>query len=352
MHNFFAGPGKLPASVLARIRTELTNFQGTGMSVMEISHRAPPILELIDRVEQRLRRLLHLPSESAVLMMQGGGSLQFCLVPMNLSSPGDMVDYVETGYWAEKATNACRGMGRDVKVVARDYHAIPANIEVRPEARYLHICTNNTVVGTQWHLTPSVNIPIVADMSSDFLSRPQDISAFDLVYAHAQKTIGTAGVTVVILSEQALAKIPNGIPEFFDYRAHVRAKSNYHTPPVFSIYVMDCMLDWLEHEVGGLEAMGRLNQEKAGLLYALLDASDLYRCPASITSRSQMNLVFDIEDTKLAQQFSDKARQHGFVGLDGHRSRGGFRASLYNAVTLDDVRALTSFMKDFERFQG
>lgn len=338
----------MPVSVLKRIQDEMMDWQGTGLSVMEWSHRSEPIVTLLERVQAKLRRLLKLPASSGVLLLQGGGSLQFHMVPMNLSLPQDPVDYVDTGYWTRKAIDACRAMQRDVCVVAQDYTAIPREVKVRSQSKYLHLCTNNTVVGTQWKSAPNVDIALVADMSSDLLSGPQDINAYDLVYAHAQKTIGTAGVTVVVLNERIRDSIVTDVPPFFDYRVHAAAGSNFHTPPVFSIYVLDCMLDWLETEIGGLERMGEINQRKAEMLYELIDGSQLYASPVERESRSLMNVVFDIPDPTLAMRFSEAAKTQGFLGLDGHRSRGGFRASLYNAVTVDEVNCLADFMRYFE----
>ncbi|MDO8776031.1 MAG: 3-phosphoserine/phosphohydroxythreonine transaminase [Burkholderiaceae bacterium] len=349
MRNFFAGPGKMPASVLKRIQDEMIDYAGTGMSVMEWSHRSDPILALLERVQNKLRRLLKLPDTSDVLLLQGGGSLQFHMVPMNLTKPSDPVDYIDTGYWTQKAIESCRSMGRDVQVVAKNHCAIPRDIRTRPHSKYLHLCTNNTVVGTQWFSPPTVDIPLVADMSSDFLSTPQNVNAYDLIYAHAQKTVGTAGVTIVVFNQRIRQSIVSDVVPFFDYRVHAATGSNYHTPPVFAIYVLDCMLDWLETEIGGLERMGEINRQKAEILYGVLDQSEIYIAPVKRDSRSMMNVVFDIEDENLSRCFSESAKQRGFLGLDGHRSRGGFRASLYNAVTVDDVSCLVDFMLDFEK---
>lgn len=339
----------MPVSVLERIRRELMDYEGSGLSVMEWSHRSPQIVDLLARVQAKLRRLLNLPASSDVLLLQGGGTLQFHMVPMNLSSPHDPVDYIDTGYWTRKAIDACRAMTRDVCIVAEDQMAIPRDLKVRSQSKYLHICTNNTVEGTQWMSPPSVDIPLVADMSSDILSGPQDINGYDLVYAHAQKTIGTAGVTIVVFNERIRDSIVTDVPPFFDYRVHAAAGSNFHTPPVFSIHVVDCMLDWLETEIGGLERMGEINRRKAEILYDLIDASTLFVSPVARDSRSLMNVVFDIQDADLSKRFSDAAKEQGFLGLDGHRSRGGFRASLYNAVTADDVMCLAEFMRAFEK---
>lgn len=339
----------MPISVLQRIQAEMLDYRGSGMSVMEWSHRSKPIEELLERVHVKLRRLLRLPSTSDVVLLQGGGSLQFHMVPMNFSLPNDPVDYVDTGYWTRKAIAACQSMGRDVHIAAKSHTSIPSVLNVRSDAKYLHICTNNTVVGTQWKLAPEVALPIVADMSSDILSGPQDINRYDLVYAHAQKTIGTAGVTIVVLNERMRQSVVQGVPPFFDYRAHVAAGSNFHTPPVFAIYVVDCMLDWLEVEVGGLDRMGEINTEKARLLYDFIDGSTLFTSSVEKSARSQMNVVFDIEDIGVAKRFSDESHAEGFVGLEGHRTRGGYRASLYNAVTPEEVGTLVDFMRFFEQ---
>ncbi|WP_167375037.1 3-phosphoserine/phosphohydroxythreonine transaminase [Prosthecochloris sp. GSB1] len=350
--NFYAGPGKLPESVLLRIRDELTDYRGTGFSVMEISHRAQPVLDLIERTEEKLRALMGLPADDAVLFLQGGGSLQFLMVPMNLSAASDPVDYVDTGYWAAKAVDAARSLDRDVHVAGRNHCAIPSRLDIRPDARYLHLCTNNTVAGTQWREFPLSPVPLVADMSSDILSRSIDHGRFALIYAHAQKTIGVAGVTVVILSRKTLETIRPGLPPFFDYRTHVEARSNYHTPPVFAIYVVECMLDWIAGEIGGLPALETLNNHKAALLYETLDASRLFHCPVPSGSRSKMNVVFETVDPKIEPFFRREASAAGLLGLEGHRSRGGFRASIYNPVTLSDVEQLNGFIADFEKRYG
>ncbi len=352
VHNFYAGPTKLPASVIERISNELSDYEGTGMSVMEISHRAGPVIDLLERTQEKVQRLMGLTEDDTVLFLQGGGSLQFSMVPMNLSDKGDAVDYIDTGYWASKAIDTACQLGRDVHVAAKDHEAIPLSLDVRPEARYLHLCTNNTVMGTQWHTIPDATVPLVADMSSDILSRTIDAGRFALIYAHAQKTIGAAGVTMVIVPRKTQAILQPVLPSFFDYRTHVTAASNYHTPPVFAIYVVDCMLDWLEQEIGGLKEMEMLNKRKAALLYELLDTSMLFHCPVPSRSRSMMNVVFDAVDQKTVPVFSEQARNAGLLGLEGHRSRGGFRASIYNAVTLEDVAALTGFIADFERRYG
>ena len=258
--NFYAGPAALPWPVLERIKHDLLNFQGTGMSIMEISHRAPEIEFILADAAERAGRLLCLPDDFDVLFLQGGGSLQFSMIPMNFSAPGERVDYVDTGYWAKKAIKEPELIGRDVAIIAssadENYSYVPtlSSIRPRPEARYLHIVTNNTVEGTQFHQLPPSAVPLIADMSSDLMSEPFDASSYDLVYAHAQKNIGIAGVTLVIVRKSMLDTIPDGLPAILDYRTHALHRSNYHTPPTFAIYVTRLMLGWLEEEIGGLAA--------------------------------------------------------------------------------------------------
>lgn len=346
--NFYAGPGKLPPAVLARLQRELTNYRGLGLSVMEINHRAPAVLDLIARTTLKIKHLLKLDEQDEVILLQGGGSLQFIMAAMNLSAAGDAVDYVDTGYWSGKAIQSALELGRDVHVVAKSHTAIPKQFQCRENAKYLHICTNNTVMGTQWHDIPEVSVPVVADASSDFLSRPFDYGRFGVCYAHAQKTIGAAGVTIVVLRKDMLERLQNVVPEFLSYSTHIQAKSNFHTPPVFAIHVVECMLDWLNDEVGGLEEMGRVNQAKSDLLYDFLDHSTGFNAPVLEEDRSQMNVVFELNAPSRQEAFLAAADRAGILGLAGHRARGGLRASLYNAVTLEDVRRLVGFLQDFE----
>ena len=353
--NFYAGPTGLPRSVMERIRVELDDFQGTGMSVMEISHRAPEVEFLLADTTERVRRLLGLGDESDVLLLQGGGSLQFAMVPMNFSAPGDPVDYVDTGYWAAKAIREPRTLGRDVAVVAssadRDHVYVPpdGSIRPRPDARYLHLVTNNTVEGTQFHRAPAVGVPVIADMSSDLMSDTFDPAAYDVVYAHAQKNIGVAGVTVVVARRRMLDDIVGELPAVLDYRVHRRHGSNFHTPPTFAIYVTWLMLGWLADEIGGLASMGGINRRKAQILYDYLDGVPFYRTTVDPASRSLMNVVFDLPTPQLLAEFLAEAQQAGIAGLAGHRSVGGCRASLFNAVTVESVERLVDFLHTFER---
>lgn len=352
IHNFYAGPGKIPKQVLERIEAELIDYQGLGLSIMEISHRAQPVLDLLERTSEKIHRMLELDDDHVVLFLQGGGTMQFHMVPINLSTNHDPIDYVNTGYWSEKAIDTAKALGRDVHIAGCSHTSIPKELQIRSHAKYLHLCSNNTVAGTQWKEFPATNVPVIADMSSDLLSQKIDANKFGIIYAHAQKTIGAAGATVVIVSKSLLEKHQYDIPEFFSYRTHIAAGSNYHTPPVFAIYTIDCMLDWLENEVGGIEAMEAMNHKKASHIYQWLDQSALFNCPIDMNSRSLMNIVFDSINEEIGKCFSMETEKEGFLGLIGHRKRGGFRASLYNAVSAEDVSELVRFMHDFESRYG
>lgn len=350
--NFYPGPGALPLPVLHRIQSELLNYRGLGMSVMELSHRSEAALTLIEDTLGRLRRLLGLDERFEMMLLQGGASLQFAMVPLNLSPEGGKVDYVDTGYWTVKAIAEARRLGRDVHIAGSDapnHRRLPAKLAVRADTSYFHFCSNNTIEGTQWPAMPRVDAPLVVDMSSDILSRRFDCHEVACLYAHAQKTLGPAGVTVVALRRDMLARIPEGLPTMLDYRPHIAHTSNYNTPPIFAIYVVGCVLDWLEQDVGGLAAMEALNARKAALLYAAIDDSALFFCPAEAGARSAMNVVFRLHDTTLETQFLHEATEAGLIGLAGHRSVGGCRASLYNPVTLEAIEDLVAFMHRFER---
>lgn len=353
--NFYPGPGAIPLPVLERVHSELFNFNGTGMSVMELSHRTDEIQHIIDDSAERIKRLMNLSEEFEVIFLQGGGSLQFLMVPMNLSHQGDRIDYIDTGYWAGKAIRAVEKLDRDLEIVAstadRNHTYVPdsESIQTRSQAKYLHLCTNNTVVGTQFHSFPQVPIPIVADMSSDFLSKVVDPSPCACIYAHAQKNVGLSGVTVVLLKKSMLSSISDELPEFLDYRTHIKSKSNYHTPPCFSIYVMWMILRWIEEDIGGVEKMEKINFQKSSALYDLIDETPLFNCPVEVKSRSRMNVVFTLPNKNLEEQFIAEAFEAGIVGVAGHRTTGGCRVSLYNAVTLEAVEYLTEFMGKFAK---
>jgi len=355
VHNFSAGPGALPRSVLTQVEKDLFSYRDTGVSVMELSHRSAPIVELINDTTDRFRALLELDDKWEVILLQGGGSLQFVMAPLNLSMEGDHVDYVDTGYWSQRAIKEVGRCHRDVHVFSNgrpgnyDYLPGPDDIKTRQDARYLHICTNNTVVGTQWHQLPRVDAPLVIDASSDLLSRHIPLDNVNCLYAHAQKNSGLAGVTVVAVRKSAL--LPDqGLPYILDYRSHIDQHSNYHTPPVFSIYVTNLMLKWLEYDIGGLDMMSQLNTEKSQILYDAIDNSDLFSCPVIQKDRSQMNVVFSTGSKETDAQFIAYCQENNMTGVAGHRSRGGMRVSLYNAVTLDDIQALIDSMHTFEQY--
>lgn len=367
IRNFYAGPGKLPESVLERIKKEMTNFDNTGMSVLEISHRAQPILDLLERTKNKFKKMLNLDEEDEVLFLQGGGTLQFTMIPLNLSSSYDKVTYVDTGYWSQKAIYAADELPRFIDIIKSNDFTIPKTKEIidklqsdedglDSKTKYLHICSNNTVMGTQWFDFPIFkDLPLVVDMSSDILSRKVNIKDFGLVYAHAQKTLGAAGVTVVIIPKKTIDKLEKSFISFLDYKTHIEAKSNYNTPPVFAIYTMDLMLDWLQNEIGGLDEMERINKIKSDMLYDFLDNSKLFSCPVRKEDRSMMNVVFTISDIIIVEykrkimytKILKEAEENNIFGIKGHRSLGGFRVSLYNAVTIEDVKYLIKFLERY-----
>jgi len=357
IHNFNAGPAALPLPVLEEIRDSFLDFQGTGMSITEISHRSKPFDAVINSAVGRVRRLLGLDDHYKVLFVQGGASLQFAMVPLNLLPDGASADYVNTGTWSTKAIQEARLLGKTVRVAAssedRDFAHIPPAPAFDPQAAYIHITSNNTIKGTQWGAFPDAGrAPLVADMSSDILSRAFDPRPFGLIYAGAQKNIGPAGVCLVIVREDMLARVPAGLPTMLRYTTFSEKNSLYNTPPCFAIYTLELVLKWLEETVGGLAAMETVNRRKSDLLYQVLDGSGFYRGTADADSRSRMNVTFRLGSESLEQAFLAEAQAQGFGGLKGHRSVGGCRASLYNAVTLESVAALVDFMGDFERRKG
>jgi phosphoserine aminotransferase len=352
--NFNPGPAALPLPVLETVRDELLSYGGTGMSIMESSHRSPQFDGIIKEAEQRLRDLMGLGDEFAVLFLQGGANLQFHMVPLNLLPEDGVADYVDTGTWASRAIGEARKAGT-VNVAAStepDHYArVPRREELKltPNAAYLHITTNNTIFGTQWASFPVARgTPLVADMSSDVLSRPVDFSQFGLAYAGAQKNLGPAGVTVVIVRRDLVGNAPTTAPAMLDYATHMAKGSLYNTPPCFAIYVMNLVLAWVQDQ-GGLSAIARRNQEKAQLLYETIDASEgFYRGTVQRESRSVMNVTFRLASEELEKAILQEAGAAGLKGLKGHRSVGGLRASLYNAVPLEAVERLVAFMRRFQ----
>lgn len=356
--NFSGGPGVLPDSVLAQLRESLIEVPDVGLSVLGISHRSDWFAGIVSELEAHLRRLLNLSDHDHILFLQGGATQQFTMVPMTLLRRRTQpADYLHTGYWSGKAIPEARKEG-PLRVAwsgeADGFQRLPADEELAslsPTAPYLHYVSNETVEGTQFHRVPGrEGVPRVCDMSSDFLSRPFEAKRYACIYAHAQKNLGPAGVTVVIINDHLLRDVPTDVPGFLDYRNHSQAHSNYNTPPVFAIYAVLLVVRWLIHEMGGLDRMAALNQAKADCLYRLIDhSSGFYRGRAVASDRSLMNVVFNLATPELEQRFLMAARQAGFSGLAGHRAIGGLRASLYNGMTLAAVEELAGFMDDFQR---
>ncbi len=357
IYNFNPGPAMLPLPVLETIREELLNYQGSGMSVMELSHRSPWFDRIINDAVERAKRLLGLDERYHVLFIQGGASLQFAMIPMNFLSGGQSADYVNTGTWSTKAITEARIQNKAHQVVAssedRDFAYIPKNIRFNKDAAFAHITSNNTIKGTQWADFPDTGgVPIVSDMSSDIFSRPLDVEKFGMIYAGAQKNIGPSGICMVIIRDDMLQLIPEGLPSMLDYNTFLKKNSLYNTPPTFSIYSVQLVLKWVEETVGGLAAMDRQNRRKADILYDYMDSGDFYRPTADKDSRSLMNITFRLPSEELEKKFIQEATDNGLAGLKGHRSVGGCRASVYNAMPVEGVQALVDFMKDFEKANG
>jgi len=357
IHNFNPGPAALPLSVLEQIKEEFLDYKGTGMSITEISHRSKQFEVVVNEAVARTKRLLKVGEGFQVLFIQGGASLQFAMVPMNLAVPGAPLDYINTGTWSTKAIKEAKVLGKEVKVIAssedKNFSYIPDQFEVDKKAAYLHFTSNNTIKGTQWSKFPGAGaVPLVCDMSSDIMSRPFDVKPFGLIYAGAQKNIGPSGTALVIVRDDMLKRAPADVPAMLKYTSFSESNSLYNTPSCFTIYVISLVLRWLEESVGGLEAMDRINREKAKLLYDLIDGSGFYRGTAEKASRSLMNITFRLPSEELEAKFVAETQKAGLGGLKGHRSVGGCRASIYNATGLDAVRDLAGFMAGFEKKEG
>ncbi len=355
--NFSAGPAALPTEVLERASAEMLDYAGTGMSVMEMSHRSKAFVDIAERAEASLIELLEIPDDYQVLFLQGGATLQFAMVPMNLLDGSVRADYVNTGSWSKKAIKEA-GRFCDVNVAATseatNFDRIPPVAEwaLSSDAAYLHLCSNETIGGVQFQEFPEgIQCPVVADMSSDILSRPVDVSRFGLIYAGAQKNIGPAGLTVVIVRKDLLGRAGAGVPSMLDYAVHAEADSMSNTPPTYAWYLAGLVFDWLKAQ-GGLTGMADINARKAGKLYGAIDASNFYRSPVAVENRSCMNVPFTLPDPELDAVFVAAAEERGLTNLKGHRSVGGMRASIYNAVPEAAVDALVDFMGEFEREQG
>ena len=355
--NFSAGPAALPEEVLEQAAAEMLDYRGTGMSVMEMSHRSSAFIEIAEQAEADLIELLAVPDDYKVLFLQGGATTQFAMVPMNLLDGAARADYVNTGAWSVKAISEA-GRFCDVNVVASaestGFDRVPdfSSWTYSPDAAYLHLCSNETIGGVQFHELPDgFDCPLVADMSSDILSRPVDVSRFGLIYAGAQKNIGPAGLTVVIVRRDLLGRAGPGVPSMLDYKVHAEADSMSNTPPTYAWYLAGLVFKWLKKQ-GGLPGIAETNRRKAAKLYAAIDASNFYRSPVAADNRSQMNIPFTLPDPALDKAFLAGAEAAKLTNLKGHRSVGGMRASLYNAVPEAAVDALIAFMAEFENDKG
>jgi phosphoserine aminotransferase len=355
--NFSAGPAVLPLPVLEEAQRELVSLPGVGMSVMEISHRSKAFDEIIGRAESGLRELFGIPENYHVLFLQGGASLQFSMIPMNLLPGEGSADYIVTGSWGKKAVKEAKREGSvNIAATTADggFTRTPGQDELKldPKAAYVHLTTNETIEGVEWRQEPEVgNVPLIADASSDILSHVIPVEKYALIYAGAQKNMGPSGVTLVIIRDDLLRRIPDGLHTMLDYRTHVENKSLYNTPNTWGIYIIDLVCKWLK-EKGGLEGMQRENEVKAKLLYDAIDATAFYRGHADPDSRSIMNVTFRLPSEDLEKRFASEATAAGMDGLKGHRSVGGIRASIYNAFPREGVEALVSFMKEFEKKNG
>ena len=354
VYNFNAGPAALPKPVMQQAQAEFVDFRGCGYGLVEASHRSSLFQAVIDEATADIRKLMCVPEDYEVLFLQGGASLQFAMVPMNLALPGKKMLYADTGEWTTKAIKEAKLFG-DVDVIyegkASKYTTIGdiAAWDIDPNASYAYICTNNTIHGTEYHEFPMTGeVPLIADMSSDIMSRPVNVSNFGMIFGGAQKNLGPAGVTLVIVRKDLLARGGGKIPTMLKYSTHAEKGSMYNTPPTFAIYMLGLVVKWLI-EQGGLEGIEALNAEKSEMLYECIDSSHLYVGTAAAADRSRMNVTFRLTTDELEAAFAKAATAEGLVGLKGHRSVGGCRASIYNAVPVEGVEALVAFMRDFER---
>lgn len=357
IYNFSAGPAVMPLAVLEQAQRDLVALPGVGMSVMEISHRSKTFEDLLGRAIADIRELAGLDDSYKVLMLQGGASLQFSMVPMNLLGAGQTADYIDTGSWADKAVKEARRVG-SVNVTGStksdNYSRIPSSSELKltPDAAYVHITTNNTIEGTEWQELPATgDAPLVADASSNIFSRPMEFRRFGLIYAGAQKNLGPSGVTLVLIREELLARSQSSLPTMMNYLVLAENNSLYNTPPTFGIYILGLTMRWLK-SLGGLSGIAAINARKAARLYAEIDRTGFYRGTAQKESRSLMNVTFRLPGEELEKQFEKEATSNGLDGLKGHRSVGGLRASIYNAFPEEGIDALVAFMREFERKRG
>jgi phosphoserine aminotransferase len=358
IHNFNAGPAVLPEEVLLEAQADLFNYKGMGLSVMEMSHRSKEYEAIINETHAAINRIYGLGDDYEVLFLQGGASMQFYMVPLSFAHEGKEANYINTGQWSSKAISEAKKIGKTVHVAAssqdRNFAYIPKTWELSANPSYLHITTNNTIFGTEWKTDPDVpaGIPLLADMSSNFMSKPIDVKKYDLIYAGSQKNIGPAGCVVVIIRKSYLETAIQGLPTMMDYQVHAKNGSMYNTPPTFTIYMIGLVLKWIE-EFGGLEMVEQNNIAKAAYIYNAIDESDgFYKGTVDKDARSLMNITFRMPTEDLENQFISEAKKQGMIGLKGHRDVGGCRASTYNALPLPAAHALGEFMRDFQKRNG
>lgn len=354
VYNFSAGPSMLPEAVLKKAAAEMLDYEGSGQSVMEMSHRSKVYDSIIKEAESLLREVMQIPDNYKVLFLQGGASSQFAMVPLNLMNKNKKADYVITGQWATKAFKEAARYGDAVAVASskdKTFSYIPKldKSMFRPDADYVHICMNNTIYGTVYHELPDTgDVPLVADISSCILSKPIDVTKFGVLYAGAQKNMAPAGLTVVIIREDLIGNAQDITPTMFNYKTHADADSMFNTPPCYTIYIAKLVLEWIKNEIGGLEKMQEINEKKAGILYDFLDNSKLFKGTVVPEDRSLMNVPFVTGNEELDAKFVKAATEAGFVNIKGHRTVGGMRASIYNAMPVEGVEKLVAFMKKFE----
>jgi phosphoserine aminotransferase len=350
-YNFYAGPAILPETVLQQSSKAVIELDHIGLSLIEISHRSKDFQAVLDEAQALVKELLNLSDEYKVLFLHGGASMQFCMIPYNLLDQNETAVFTETGVWAKKAIKEAKIFG-NVQIIAssadKNFNYIPKNYEVPRSAKYFHVTTNNTIYGTQLYKMPESSIPMVGDMSSDIFSRQFDASKFDLIYAGAQKNMGASGVTLVIIKESILGRVNRAIPTILDYRTHIKDNSLFNTPCTFAIYVAMVTLRWLK-ENGGLAAIEKHNNEKAAKLYEAIDSNSLFAGTVAKEDRSRMNVCFKCTKSELEEEFLNYTKSNGIVGIKGHRSTGGFRASIYNAMSMEGIQVLIDCMKEFER---
>ncbi|MBK9734019.1 MAG: 3-phosphoserine/phosphohydroxythreonine transaminase [Saprospiraceae bacterium] len=353
-YNFYAGPAILPHEVIEEAAKAVLDFNGMEFSILEISHRSKEFIAVMDEAVALVKELMHIGDEHEVLFLSGGASSQFYMAPMNILDETEKAAYVDTGTWASKAINDGKLYGH-VDVIAsskdKNYNYIPKGYTIDPSYKYVHLTSNNTIFGTQYKSFPETSVPFVCDMSSDIFSRVIDVNKFDLIYAGAQKNMGPAGTTLVIVRKSILGKVSRKIPAMLKYTNHIEAGSMYNTPPVFPVYVSMLTLRWIKKN-GGVSGIQKMNEAKAAALYNEIDRNPLFFCPNETEDRSNMNICFLLKDSELEKDFLTKCKEAGCIGLEGHRSVGGFRASTYNAMSMEGIQQLIGVMKEFEKNNG